>query len=86
MATRTSSGIAKKLVLNVYKRKIEAATKEKNAKKGLLVKIFNSNTKRTNTLVEILKESNNFATLNNTQTSSNSTTGHKVNDDEYLKK
>jgi ribosome-binding factor A len=76
MATKTSSGIAKQLMLNAYKRKLASEMKEKSRKKGLLVKVLSSNSKRSNTLVDILKESSNFSTLN----------AAKPSDDDFLKK
>ena len=76
MATKTSSGIAKQLMLNAYKRKLASELKEKSRKKGLLVKVLSSNSKRSNTLVDILKESSNFSTLNTA----------KPSDDDFLKK
>jgi ribosome-binding factor A len=97
-----TSKVARTLIIDAYKKKLQQETRQKMAKKGLLTKIVASKKKRANVLVNILQESNNFNTLNNDsfrssqQTASSSTSGDsssscsssskKSDDDEFLKK
>ena len=62
-----------KLLIDTFKKKLANELREKNKKKGVLTKILNSNSKRSQTLVQILKETEQPHTTN-------------VNDDDYLRK
>jgi hypothetical protein len=70
----------KKLVINGFKTKFEKELREKVSKKGVLVKLINSNMKRANVLVDILKESDDLNTISHGKNAAQKT------DDEYLKK
>jgi ribosome-binding factor A len=84
--------IGKQLVLDAYKKKLNKEMQEKFAKKGLLKKMFDANKKRTNTLVEILKESDNLNTMQNNNYSKNNngssttTSSTKPDNEQFLKK
>lgn len=60
MATKQ---LAKSIVIDAQKIKNKAYLLEKNAKKGLLTKLLQANTKRTNALVEILSETETQKTI-----------------------
>ena len=49
-------GSTKRLMLNVWKAKCEKELREKTRKKGLLIKMIDSNSNRSEKLVDILKE------------------------------
>lgn len=82
-----SSNIAKRMIINAYKKRLDKELKSKFAKKGLLIKVFESNKKRSDSLVEILKESDDLNHMSNNSSSSSSSSSSRVKtDDEYLKK
>lgn len=55
--------LPRKFLVNAFKNQQEKAAREKFRKKGLLTKIFQTNRKKSNALVEILRESDTFNTL-----------------------
>ena len=62
-----SNKLVKKLIIGAYERQLFSKTLDKNKKKGELVKILNSNKKRSNTLVEIFKSNVNVSSPNKTE-------------------
>ena len=97
----SSGKFIKNIVVDAWKKKIQSTLNEKNRKKGVLIKVMKSNYKRSNTLVEILKESDqlNSATRfgdasrptgstakSTTGDTANATTSFGVSDEEFLKK
>ncbi|RNA14777.1 hypothetical protein BpHYR1_053583 [Brachionus plicatilis] len=53
----------KRFVINAYEKRFQKELREKLAKKGLLTKVLDNNKKRTDSLIDILKESDNLNTL-----------------------
>lgn len=70
--------LGRKLLIDSYKKQLTNELREKNKKKGVLIKILNSNEKRSKTLVQILKETD--------QPTSSSSSSSGTTDDEFLKK
>ena len=96
----SSGKFIKNIVVDAWKKKIQLTMSEKNRKKGVLIKVMKSNYKRSNTLVEILKESDQLnsatrfgdasrpaaSTAKSTNDSTNSSTSFGLSDEEFLKK
>ena len=77
--------LTKKIVINAYKTKLEKEMRQKMAKKGVLIKMIEANSKRTKCLSDILKESDNLNILSNNKTSQNDT-NEKMSDADIMKK
>jgi ribosome-binding factor A len=81
--------IARRFIIDAYKKQLAKEEKIKNAKKGLLTKIFLANKKKSNALIDILKESNNLNTMNSDAFKSTSTGDQQhmyKSNEEFLKK
>ncbi|CAF1011800.1 unnamed protein product [Brachionus calyciflorus] len=75
----------KRFVINAYEKRLQKHIKDKYSKKGVLIKVFDSNKKRSESLVEILKESDNFNTLNSSKKQENLKNETK-SEEEFLSK
>lgn len=77
----------KRFAINAYETRLQRQIKQKFAKKGLLIKVFDSNKKQSDSLIQILKESNDLNTLNNANKSENPSSKSRIKtEDEYLSK
>lgn len=90
-ASTNGKKLFKSIVINAYKKKHEEQIRQKFAKKGLLQKMFQANTNKTKSLIEILKESDDLNTLSTkNQFEKTATTNNNENnvksDEEFLKK
>lgn len=54
---------AKQFVINAFKKQKDRELRERLKKKGILTKILSNNQKKSNVLVDILRESDNFNTM-----------------------
>jgi ribosome-binding factor A len=87
-----SKKLVKKLIIGAYEKQIQLKLLEKYKKKGELIKILNSNTKRSKTLVEIFKSDINIPQTAASETSKTTNdeakkqVNYSVSDDEFLKK
>ena len=83
-----SSDVAKRLVINAYRNQKERELRDKLRKKGVLTKIVSANQKKSNVLVDILRESDSFNTMTSfSKSEQNDTQAQQINsNDDYLKK
>ena len=84
-----SSDVAKRLVINAYRNQKEKELRDKFRKKGVLTKIVSANQKKSNVLVDILRESDSFNTMTSfSKSDQNATqaTQQTNSNDDYLKK
>lgn len=83
-----SSDVAKRLVINAYKNQKERELRDKLRKKGVLTKIVSANQKKSNVLVDILRESDSFNTMTSfSKSDQNASQAQQINsNDDYLKK
>ena len=94
------SDLPRKFLVNAFKNQQEKVMRDKYRKKGVLTKIFATNENKSRVLVDILRESDSFNTLNTykqmsssssskpeTTTTKTSTSNNKSDpNEEYLKK